>query len=147
VIDAFDWFIAATQHDAEFREFQLVVNDERTMRHCNLTVDVKDRYGLNSPISVHAVGPFHEDVEEAKKLGIKAAVLAINAETPYRFVDFSYLKLQALEEGQQVTTYLLHVTRFLATPMVSELLKFWLFTLYASLWHSMAVSFMHFPCF
>ncbi|KAL6653200.1 hypothetical protein ACP70R_012125 [Stipagrostis hirtigluma subsp. patula] len=80
-------------------------------------MDAKDSYGTKTPISVHASSPFHEDFQVAKKLGIKAAVLAINAQTPVRYVDFSYLKLRALEQGHLVTTYLTNFTNYWANPM------------------------------
>ncbi|KAL6902109.1 hypothetical protein ACP4OV_004985 [Aristida adscensionis] len=51
----------------------LVVNEEETMVRCTLEVDVMDRYGVEAPIPVYAIGPFHENGDEASRLGFIAA--------------------------------------------------------------------------
>ncbi|KAL6878256.1 hypothetical protein ACP4OV_012426 [Aristida adscensionis] len=111
VLAGIDWFYTAFKHDAVIREVKMEWNAEWTLSRCHLTVDVLDRYGLNAPTSVYAVGDFHQNVGEAQKLGIKEAVLVMNTQTPYWFVDFSYLKLHAMEAGEEVTTYLRNFTR------------------------------------
>ncbi|KAL6909950.1 hypothetical protein ACP4OV_001208 [Aristida adscensionis] len=119
VLAGFDWFYTAIKHDAVIREVRMEWNAERTLSRCHLTVDVLDRYGLNAPTTVYAVGDFHHNVGEVQKLGIKEVVLAMNAQTPYWFVDFSYVKLHAMEAGKEVTTYLGNFTRHYACPMDS----------------------------
>ncbi|KAL6893502.1 hypothetical protein ACP4OV_007600 [Aristida adscensionis] len=63
------------------------------------------------PSTVRTTWGFSYNVGEAQKLGIKEAVLAMNAQTLYWFVDFSYLKLHAMEAGEEVMTYLRNFTR------------------------------------
>ncbi|KAL6650228.1 hypothetical protein ACP70R_009153 [Stipagrostis hirtigluma subsp. patula] len=82
--------------------------DDEGMKRCSFTVDVKDCYRHFSP----AIGPAHADLEVAKKLGMRAV------ETQYWFVDFSYLKLRALEEAEQVTDYLRSFTHRTKCPLV-----------------------------
>ncbi|KAL6839177.1 hypothetical protein ACP4OV_031068 [Aristida adscensionis] len=119
VLAGFDSFYTAIKHHAVIREVRMEWNAERTLSRCHLTVDMLDRYRLNVPTSVYAVEDFHQNVGEAQKLGIKEAVLAMNTQTPYWFVDFSYLKLHAMEVGEEVMTYLHNFTRHYACPMDS----------------------------
>ncbi|KAL6658240.1 hypothetical protein ACP70R_003826 [Stipagrostis hirtigluma subsp. patula] len=116
-IDPMDWFFAATKFDAELTQIDMSTDDEG-MKRCSFTVDVKDRYRHFPLVSVHAIGPPHADLEGAKKLGMKAVVTAMNAETQYWIVDFSYLKLRALEMGQQVTDYLRSFTHCTECPFL-----------------------------
>ncbi|KAL6644526.1 hypothetical protein ACP70R_016134 [Stipagrostis hirtigluma subsp. patula] len=119
VIEPIAWLFEAIRYHTDLTEIQVAPNDERTVRQCNMALAVKDRFGPNPPIYVHASGLFHEDGEVAQRLGVKAAVLSMNAQTPYWFVDISFLKLRALEQGQPVTTYLTNFTDGWANPLVS----------------------------